>query len=272
MEYLEKWDKFFEAKSAEDLVDLFKISTEIDGQTYNGYSISGLKDERTIINYLVSSAKNRFIKNQFIFKEDGYGEGYMYSYIIYLIMETIKKDPSLTNESRRLISKVSNYFNSTKLNKDKISRLEAEKMRRDIIKRDPDSFKTKGASIRGSSFYRELKKEMDGKIPATDVTSGIVELFEEDIIQWHPKEEDFQDDNIVYHKRYKKRIIDELIKLDNRSKKTDKSFENEFISIDSDKKREKMDKKEWLSGIRTIPKNSRIWNLFLSSGKKGGFI
>jgi hypothetical protein len=273
MKYLDNFELFTEAKSAEDLVDLFKISTEIEGQTFNGYAVSSTKTENTIMNFLVSAAKTKFTKNQFLFKEDSFGEGYLYSYLIYLIIQSIKKNQELMSNSRKLISEVANNFKISKVNDTSISRADAEKMKRDIISKDPDSFKTKGAAVKGSNFYKFLKKEMEGKVRATDFTSEILELFENDYIQFYPKDISVGDEHdwIVYHKKALNNIIQNLEKLDSRLSEGKEKFTDEFMKYYEDEEGAKLDKKLWTRGLRSVPYNTRIYNLFASIAKKGGY-
>jgi hypothetical protein len=273
MKYLDKFSKFNEAKSADDLVDIFKISTKIEDQIYNGYAISSLKTEKTIINFLISAAKNKFIKNEYLFKEDSFGDGYLYSYMIYLILSSIKNNPELNKDSRKLISEVSKNFEVSKLNKEKVSRLEAEKLKRELISKDPDSFKTKGAAVKGSNFYRLLKSEMEGKVKATGSTSELLKLFEGDFIQYYPKDEEMGDefDWIVYHNSAVKIILDNLKKLDSGLSEGKEKFSDEFLKHHENKEAKKLDKKLWEQGLRSIPYGTRIYNLFSGVAKKGGF-
>lgn len=273
MKYLDNFFKFNEAKNPDDLVDVFKVSTKIEGETFNGYTISSVKTENTVMNALISAAKNRFVKNQFLFKEDSFGEGYLYSYLIYLIIKTLQKNPDTSSNSRKLISEVVSNFKVTKINDQSITRSEAEKLKRETISKDPDSFKTKGASVKGSNFYKFLKKELEGKVKATGVTDEIMELFEGDFIQYYPKDEEMGDEHdwIVYHNSAVKNILNNLKKLDIGLSEGKEKFSDEFLKYHENKESKKIDKKLWEEGLRSIPFGTRIYNLFSSVAKKGGF-
>lgn len=275
MKYLNNFEMFIEAKSAEDLVDLFKISTEIEGQTFNGYAVSSTKTENTIMNFLVSAAKTRFTKNQFLFKEDSFGEGYLYSYLIYLIIQSIKKNSELMSNSRKLISEVAGNFKITKINDKSISRLEAEKIKRERISKDPDSFKTKGAAVKGSNFYKFLKKEEKEKgiIKIDKLSPEILELFEDDHLQIYPKNIIIggEKDWIVYNEESLDYIIQKLEILNSELSEGKEKFTDEFMKYYKDKEGAELDKKNWEIGWRTVPQNTRIYNIFVNIAKKNDF-
>jgi len=212
------WELFLEEfKQRDDMVDIFKISIRIGGELYNSWAVSSIKDEKTILPLIISQAKNKLLNP--MYQHQGTSlqsspDGYLYQYIQNLLK--LEDRPGIS--PRELTSRVMSYFEPVeKINTQKITREEAERLKTKLSKEDPMSFRLKGSSFMSSPNVRtgvsqEDKKEMQSYVGGFRLTEKgyqeIKEFIDNDIIQL------LSDDVILFYPKYVQQIYSSLQEIE----------------------------------------------------------
>jgi hypothetical protein len=156
MNHVINWQLFLEAiRNPEDSVDLFKITSLIEpDKPFNAYSVMKGKNERTCINFHISQILNRLktgrIPEPVSDYEPGADELYFYQYVLEWLEKTgsasLSEDVLARNFRVEKINRKrdpkTNEFD-TEYTDEKITRLEANDLKRQELKSDPDAFRAK---------------------------------------------------------------------------------------------------------------------------------
>jgi len=160
-------DYVSEAQTADDLVSVYKVPFQIDGKTYNYYTVTSKKTNE-VIPLLISQAKNRYKNNKYReISVDKYGQptkpedSYLYQWIVdRMITET--EDNVNSYDSRFFTNYFKQFFGEPEsLTPEPIRREEANKMRNQLFFQDGESFKSKMSSIQKvnkDAFTQEFEK------------------------------------------------------------------------------------------------------------------
>lgn len=211
------WKLFLEElKQPDDMVNLFKISTNIDGEIFSSWAVSQSLDERTILPFIISAAKSKMKDPRYqgsIGKLQNSNEGYLYQYIQGLI--TRYKTPGIS--ARELTDKVSSHFLPVeKVTNDRITRRSAEELKNRLFKQDPNSFKLKGTTITAGPASRDAKQPSDQEKELWRSYTGGSRLKEESISKLKTEYIDtdniqfFNKDLILFNPRYIREISELL--------------------------------------------------------------
>jgi hypothetical protein len=202
------------------LWNVYRIPAKIG---VNGYAISSNFNEKTLLNQLISFSKNKWKKGGTpISIQDEDGSGYMYRYIISLIVKAVLENPEIVNNKSVFTKEIAKNFDDVeRINSEPLTKADAEMLKRKAAASDPNSFKRKGAAI-----LRELDKEGKGKKSFSKLSEKfqdtIWDLFESDELQYYD-----EDGALLYHKS----AYDKLM-----SSNLPQSIKDDLTSIDNDPK------------------------------------
>lgn len=266
------WSLFLEEfKQRDDMVDIFKISIRIGGEIYNSWAVSSIKDEKTILPLIISQAKNKLTNHMYQHQGVSSPDGYLYQYIQNLL----KSEDRPGISPRELTTRVMSYFEPVeKINTQKITREEAERLKTKLSKEDPMSFRLKGSSFMSrpntrSVVSQEEKKEMQSYVGGFRLTEKgyqeLKEFIDLDIIQL------LSDDVILFYPKYVQQIYSSLQEIEYIYKTgpkkgtviTDKDIEKYQLELTpkaafqlhrvfSNQERELSDSKKYEWGLREI--------------------
>jgi hypothetical protein len=232
------------------LWNVYRIPSKIGA---NGYSISSSFDERTILNQLISFAKNKWKEGRTVVSVvDEDGSGYMFKYIITLITKSVIENPEIVKSKMGFTREISKYFDDVKkVNDEPLTKADAEMLKRNEASSDPNSFKRKGASI-----FKELEKMGYEKKSLSKLTNKfqdtIENLFNTDALQYYD-----EDGLLLYHPR----AYEELL-----SSNLPQSIKDDLISIESniENTKDPLTNKKFSYKLKMIPQDSKIYRTITS--------
>ena len=232
------------------LWNVYRIPAKIG---VNGYAISANYDERTILPQLIAFAKNKWKEGKTVTSTvDEDGSGYMFKYIITLITKSVLDNPDIVKNKMNFTKFISENFEPVeKVNDKPLTKMDAEKLKRDSASMDPNSFKKKGAAI-----FRELEKAGLGKKSLSklseDFQDTIFDLYASDNIQYYD-----EDGLLLYHQPVYKALMDSNLP---------QSLKDDFTQV-QEKKENTIDPltgKKFDYKLRMIPKESKIYRTITS--------
>ena len=234
----------------EPLWNVYRIPTNIGA---NGYVISSIYNEQTILGQLIAFAKNKWKEgNTVVSTEDEDGSGYMFRYIITLIVKSLMDNPNIVNSKREFTKTISkNFLPVERVNDKPVAKADAEMLKRTSAKSDPNSFRRKGAAI-----LRELEKAGLEKKTLSKLTpkfqDTIMDLFDGDGLQYYE-----EDGLLLYHPVAYNKLINSNLP---------QSIKDDLISIDSDPTNTKdpLTKKKFSYKLKMIPQDSKIYRTITS--------
>jgi hypothetical protein len=156
MSHIITWKLFLEAlRNPEDNVDLFKITSLVEpGKPFNAYSVMKGKNERTCINFHISQILNRLKTGRIPEPSPDYEQGadelYFYQYVLEWLEKTgsgsLSEDVLASNfrveKINRKRNEETNEF-EPEYTGEKITRSDANDLKRQELKSDPDAFRAK---------------------------------------------------------------------------------------------------------------------------------
>ena len=156
MSHIITWKLFLEAlRNPEDNVDLFKITSLVEpGKLFNAYSVMKGKNERTCINFHISQILNRLKTGRIPEPQPDYEQGadelYFYQYVLEWLEKTgsgsLGEDVLASNFRVEKINRKRNDETNEfepEYTGEKIARSDANDLKRQELKSDPDAFRAK---------------------------------------------------------------------------------------------------------------------------------
>lgn len=232
------------------LWNVYRIPSKIGA---NGYAISSNFDERTLLNQLIAFGKNKWKEGTTVVSvQDEDGSGYLFKYIITLITKAVLENPDIVKSKMGFTKHIAEFFDSVeKVNEEPLTKADAEMMKREIAKSDPNSFKRKGAAI-----FRELEKAGVQKKNLKKLTQNfqdtIQDLYDKDALQYYD-----EDGLLLYHPRTYMALVDSNLP---------QSIKDDLTAIENDVENTKdpMTGKKFSYKLKRIPNDSKIYRTITS--------
>ena len=177
------------------LWNLYKIhANELD---LNGYTISILPESQ-VLGAVISKVLDLKKRGKVLPTTDLYGDSYMYRYILHLSDLAVNKNKSIQS-----------YFTVEKLTPNPLPKADAEQLKRDTAKADPNSFKNKGSSMNLKS-QQQSTPAMPGMVKVKDLRSLANELYSKDHLQFYEEDETIMYDPYAYEVLMKSSLPDSI--------------------------------------------------------------
>ena len=232
------------------LWNVYKIPSKIGA---NGYAISSNYSEETLLPQLIAFAKNKWKEGKTVLStDDEDGSGYMFKYLISLIIKSALKKPDIVKNKMGFTKFIASNFDSVeKINDEPLTKFDAERLKRSSASSDPNSFKNKGAAI-----FRDLEKAGVEKKSLSKLTDKfqdtILDLYDNDFIQY------YDEDGLLL---YMPSVYEELMKSN-----LPESIKDDLSSIENnaDNTKDPLTGKKFSYKLKRIPNESKIYKTITS--------